>query len=102
MVITDIQMPVMDGITLADKIFHLNRQIRIVFLTGYDEVEYLKAAIKVSAVDYILKPFSDESIRAAMEKVCDEMEKDSLMQNSVREGRSALIRKICVGAEPGQ
>lgn len=101
-VITDIQMPVMDGITLADKIFHLNRQIRIVFLTGYDEVEYLKAAIKVSAVDYILKPFSDKAIKAAMEKVCAEMEKDSLMRNSVREGRSALIRKICVGAEPAQ
>lgn len=99
-VITDIQMPVMDGITLADKIFHLNRQIRIIFLTGYDEVEYLKAAIKVSAVDYILKPFSDEAIRAAMEKVCCEMEKDALVQNSVKEGRSALIRKICVSAEP--
>lgn len=99
-VITDIQMPVMDGITLADKIFHLNRQIRIIFLTGYDEVEYLKAAIKVSAVDYILKPFSDESIRSAMEKVCEEMEKDSLIQNSVKESRSALIRKICVSEKP--
>jgi len=101
-VITDIQMPVMDGITLAEKIFHLDRQIRIIFLTGYDEVEYLRAAIKVSAVDYILKPFSDEAIRAAMEKVYNEMEKDYLMRNSVREGRSALIRKICVSEGPLQ
>lgn len=99
-VITDIQMPVMDGITLAGKIVHLNRQIRIVFLTGYDEVEYLKAAIKVSASDYILKPFSDEAVRAAMEKVRGEMEKEALMQNSLREGRSALIRKACMGAGP--
>lgn len=100
-VITDIQMPVMDGITLAKKIFNLNRQIKILFLTGYDDIEYLKAAIKVSAVDYIQKPFSDEAIKAAVEKACIEIEQNQLMQHSVREGRNALIKRICVAeAEP--
>ena len=100
-VITDIQMPVMDGITLAKKIFNLNRRIKILFLTGYDDIEYLKAAIKVSAVDYIQKPFSDEAIRAAVEKTCREIKQNQLMQHSVREGRNALIKKICVAeAEP--
>lgn len=100
-VITDIQMPVMDGITLAKKIFNLNRQIKILFLTGYDDIEYLKAAIKVSAVDYIQKPFSDEAIKAAVEKACKELQQNQLMQHSVREGRNALIKKICVAqAEP--
>lgn len=95
-VITDIQMPVMDGVSLANKIFNLNRQIKILFLTGYDDVEYLKAAIKVSAVDYIQKPFSDEAIKEAVEKACGEIEQNHLMQHSVKEGKNALIKKICV------
>lgn len=94
-VITDIHMPVMDGITLANKIYDLNRKIKILFLTAYDDVDYLKAAIKVSVSDYIMKPFSDDTIRTAMEKVCAEIEKDRMMRQSLREGRSALIRKIC-------
>lgn len=94
-VITDIQMPVMDGITLANRIYALNRKIKIVFLTGYDEVDYLKAAIKVAAADYILKPFSDEAIKSAMDKVKEEIEKNRLMQHSMKEGESVLIRRIC-------
>lgn len=98
-VITDIQMPVMDGITLANKIFSYNRRIRILFLTGYDEVEYLKAAIRVGAVDYILKPFSDEAVKEAMEKVKKEIEKDRLMEHSMKEGGSVLIRRLARGGE---
>lgn len=97
-VITDIQMPVMDGIALANRIYDLNRRIKILFLTGYDEVEYLKAAIRVGASDYILKPFGDDSIRLAIEKVKAEIEKERLMQRSMKEGESALIRRICTGA----
>lgn len=94
-VITDIQMPVMDGIALANRIYNLNRHIKILFLTGYDEVEYLKAAIRVGAADYILKPFSDEAIRLAMEKVKAEIEKDRLLRHSIKDGENALIRRIC-------
>ena len=56
-VITDIQMPVMDGITLAKKIYEWNRSIKLIFLTGYDDFAYVKEAFQVNAVNYLLKPF---------------------------------------------
>lgn len=98
-VITDIQMPVMDGITLAKKIYELNRHIKIVFLTGYDEFTYVKEAMRVDAVDFLLKPFSEESIAEVIRRVKEEIEKDTLFINSVGVMEQGILRRICVEEE---
>lgn len=95
-VITDIQMPVMDGITLAKKIYEWNRHIKIVFLTGYDDFAYVKAAIQVNAVDYLLKPFSEESIAEVIHRVKEQIERDNLFQNSVNVMEKMLLQRLCV------
>ncbi|MEZ3506631.1 MAG: response regulator, partial [Lachnospiraceae bacterium] len=55
--ITDIQLPVMNGIELSKRAREEGFGCKIVFLTGYDNFEYMKSAFQVQAVDYILKPF---------------------------------------------
>ena len=62
-------MPVMNGIELAKQLYADGCTTKVIFLTGYDEFEYAKAALQVEAVDYILKPFSFEKIRKAAERV---------------------------------
>lgn len=94
-VITDIQMPVMDGIDLARKIYGWNRNIKIVFLTGYDEFEYLKTALQVGAVDYILKPFCEETIVKVINRVKEQIERDNLFQNSVDMMEKMLLQRLC-------
>ena len=47
-VITDVHMPVMDGITLARKIHDLNHHIKIIFLSGYDDFSYVQSALQRS------------------------------------------------------
>lgn len=98
-VITDIQMPVMDGLALAKKIYELNRHIKIVFLTGYDEFSYVKEAIRVNAVDYLLKPFSEESIAEVIGRVKAEIEKDKLFRSSVGVLERRLLQRICMEEE---
>lgn len=56
--IADIQMPVMNGIELTKRVREEGYRCKIIFLSGYDDFEYLKAAFQVQAIDYILKPFS--------------------------------------------
>ena len=67
--LTDINMPKMDGITLAQLARTEYPQMRIIFLTGYDYVDYLLSAVKIGIEDYILKPVTKSEIEALLVKV---------------------------------
>ena len=61
-VISDIKMPVMDGISLARHIHEHVRDITIILLTSYGEFEYAQKAIQYQVANYILKPITKEKI----------------------------------------
>lgn len=61
-ILTDIRMPRMDGIAMSHKIREFLPSCCIIFMSGYAEKEYLKSAIKLSAVNYIEKPFPPEEL----------------------------------------
>lgn len=60
LIVTDINMPFMDGITFAKKVREINPSIRIIFLTGYDNFEYVHEAVLLKSDDYLLKPIDHE------------------------------------------
>ena len=60
--ITDIRMPFMDGLTLTKKMREKYPTLKIVILTGFDEFEYAQKAIKLDVVEYILKPISSKEL----------------------------------------
>ncbi len=65
-VLTDIKMPDMDGITLAQRVLEIDPEIGIIFMTGYADVETAKKAIATGAYDYIMKPFELAEIRKSI------------------------------------
>ena len=77
LIITDIKMPFMDGLELSERIREKLPTTRIIILTGFDEFEYAKKAIKLDVVEYALKPISaDELIEVLIRvkgKLDDEM-----------------------------
>ncbi len=54
-VITDIQMPGMDGLEVCKHIYETSPEIQVIILTAYSNFEYAKTAIKYSACEYVLK-----------------------------------------------
>ena len=74
--LTDINMPQMDGITLAQKVKLHYPHTHIVFLTGYDYVDYLLSALKLGADDYLLKPISKKEIEAFFVTVVGKLKKE--------------------------
>lgn len=72
-VLTDINMPHMNGITLAQVIKEKHPQTHVVFLTGYDEFDYALSALKLGADDYLLKPFSRTDIEALIGRICNQL-----------------------------
>lgn len=61
-VLSDIRMPRMDGLTLAEQLYKDYPQINIVLLSGYAEFEYARTAIRFGVKEYILKPVKYEDI----------------------------------------
>jgi two-component system response regulator YesN len=68
-VITDVKMPIMDGVEFADIIRGRLPHLKIIFLSGYDDFSYVKSALQVEASGYLLKPLDMDELRKLMEKV---------------------------------
>lgn len=68
MVLLDIQMPVLDGFGVVEA---LQEPPAIIFVTAYDE--YAIRAFEVNALDYLLKPFSQERLNKAIERAHEEL-----------------------------
>ncbi len=62
----DIDMPMMNGIVLANELHRIDQNIRVIFLTGHSE--FALEAFKVDAIGYVLKPYSLEDIRKEFDK----------------------------------
>lgn len=67
-VLTDIRMPRMDGVTLAGKLRELLPNTSIIFMSGYSDKEYLLAAIKLKATSYVEKPINNKEVEGAIDE----------------------------------
>lgn len=65
-ILTDVRMPHMDGVTFADRIHRILPASSIIFMSGYSDKEYLQAAIRVHAVSYVEKPVDTAEVAAAV------------------------------------
>ena len=88
-VVTDIRMPGQSGIDLLIEMNKRQYSTKGILLSGYAEFEYAKQAIRVHAVDYLLKPCSDEelliSVEGVLKKWKEEESQDTERQNMLLE-----------------
>ena len=69
LLVSDIVMPNMTGLELARNARELRPEIKIIFISGYSDAEYLGDALRLSAVDYIFKPVDFSALDSAIERV---------------------------------
>ena len=72
-VLTDIRMPGMDGIRLAEKIADRWKYVKMIFMTGYEEFEYARQALRYGVTEYLLKPAANEELFDAVKKGLDKL-----------------------------
>ena len=73
-VLTDINMPFMDGLTLCRKLKENDQSIKVVIYSGYDEFEYAREAIHLEAEEYLLKPISAKALEQVFGKIRDSLD----------------------------
>jgi|HigsolmetaAR203D_1030402.scaffolds.fasta_scaffold01278_4 two-component system response regulator YesN len=74
-VLTDIKMPGMDGIQLAERLRRTG-EVKIIFISGHDDVAYMKSALKVDAIDYILKPINMREFAGVIDKTVRQIKEE--------------------------
>ena len=68
LVITDMQMPEMDGMQLLREVKELNRELPVLMITAYAQVEKAVAAMQAGAFSYLAKPFSNDELIVTIQK----------------------------------
>lgn len=69
LIITDVRMPEMTGIDLMQAVQHLPQVPAVIVLSGYQEFDYVKSALRLGALDYLLKPVNAKELGDVLNKV---------------------------------
>ena len=90
-IIADVRMPGMDGLELQRRLSVLGVSLPLVFMTGHGDVPMAVRAMKAGALDFIEKPFADDTILAAIRSALT----TSVQRSSAEgEGREAALQRI--------
>lgn len=73
LVITDLKMPEVDGLSLVRHIQENFKDTEVMMITGYPSIEGAVEAVKTGAEEYLAKPFTDEELFTAVERVIDKL-----------------------------
>ena len=76
-ILTDIQMPKMDGITLAKTIRKLDQSTKIIISTAFSDKDYLMEAIDLKLEKYIIKPLTSRNLMPALTSAVKDLEKET-------------------------
>ncbi|MGQ3478128.1 response regulator [Paenibacillus sp. TY11] len=71
MILLDINLPDMSGLDIAKTIREKDQQTPLLFLTGYESMTYIRQAVSLQAVDYLLKPVTSGDFEAALRRAED-------------------------------
>lgn len=75
-VLTDIRMPLCDGLEMIEKIKKQKKYVKYIVLSGYAEFEYAKQAVKMGVEEFITKPIDEKELYEALNHVCIKIEEE--------------------------
>lgn len=98
-VLTDINMPGMDGLTLAEEILKIYSGCFIVIVTGYRDFDYARRALKIGVKDFILKPVDFTDIKNTVLSIKSEIEENRIFMDELSDlkAREFESRRIVLG-----
>lgn len=97
-VITDINMPIMDGNQMISKMKEKQPCLVFAVMSGYDEFEYAREALKLGAVDYLLKPVGFEQIEQVCGKMYEILNNFNITADKKDMGFQEYIQNVMMGA----
>lgn len=94
LVLTDVRMPNMDGIQMSNRLSERFPHIKIVFVSGHDDAEYLKSALQVKAVDYMFKPVNLGELSVVVERLVRTLQTEKQERKLIEDMQVKLIQSM--------
>lgn len=105
-ILTDIRMPVMDGLEMIRALRGVNFSAEFIVLSGYAEFSYAKKAIELGVRDFITKPVDEEELSKTLSKVCKEITERRATEDSLcklnDDMRNYALRNFLTGGTDSQ
>jgi len=98
LVVTDIRMPVMDGLTMAKEIKAISRDAKIIVTTAFTDISYLMDAIDLGIDQYVVKPVDIDRLLAAIDKCAENIQSRNLARR-YQEEREELLQELQTALE---
>ncbi len=92
-IITDINMPLLDGLELLNEIKKIDNKVKFIILSGYEEFSYAKKAIEIGVQAYILKPIDDEKLEEKLKEIVKILEEERLSQK-INIKKDAILKSL--------
>ena len=93
-VMTDIRMPYMDGLTLTARIRDKYPSVKILIFSGYDDFEYAQQAIKLNVTEYILKPVNGEELAEILKRIRVSLDKEIEQRRDIDTLRESYLGSL--------
>jgi two-component system, response regulator YesN len=94
LVITDMRMPIMDGMELAKRCQQEFPKVKVIVLSGYSDFEYVRGSMKEGVKDYLLKPVAPDELVEALRKIRKEIEEERRKQVETARMRQLVLTQL--------
>lgn len=95
-VLTDIKMPFMNGLELAEELKSALPTAKVIILTGFDDFEFARKAIRLNVIEYALKPVSADDINEMLGRVKARLDEEKEQRESVERLKMNFARALPV------
>lgn len=92
-VLTDINMPEMDGLTLLEKLKELELNVKAVVVTAYSDMENIRRAMNHDAFDFLMKPINFEDLELTINRTLDTVQQLKQTQQQLQQLQTQVIQQ---------
>ena len=76
LLVTDVRLPVLDGLELARQVYHGYPDVKVVIVSGYDEAGYARTALQYGVKDYLWKPVNAAELRSTLSRLLIQLDEE--------------------------